>query len=266
MDANSPVKFQQVGDVFHVVLNRPDKRNALTRSMLQTLLATLRALPASTRLLVLSAHGSVFCAGMDLQEMALTAEQPNSAEVWNADAQLYREVVETLFLLPFPSLCVVQGPVLAGGVGLVLACDLVLGSTAASFALPEPKRGITAAIVLPLLRHRIGAGPAGYVLLSGSAVNSEDCSRFGLIHRLVSADQLASAQAELVSSVQSGAPLALQSTKRQLLAEATEKIRTEWDVAVRLSGEARGMPEAREGLQAFQERRSPNWVSQESNP
>ncbi|MDB5391265.1 MAG: Enoyl-CoA hydratase/isomerase [Planctomycetaceae bacterium] len=261
MEPNAALEIVRRGDVVQIVLNRSDKRNALTRSMLESLLNVLQNLPATTRLLVLAAQGSVFCAGMDLQEMAATAELPDAANIWKSDARLYREVVQTLFLLPFPSLCVVQGPVLAGGVGLVLACDLVLGSTAASFALPEPKRGITASIVLPLLKYRIGAGPAGFLLLSGQAVNSEDSTRLGLIHRLVLSEQLASSQAELESSVRSGAPRAVQETKRQLLAAIPDEIRREWDLAVTLSGEIRGLPEAREGLQAFLEHRVPNWIS-----
>lgn len=251
---------RQHGDVIHVVLDRPGKRNALTRSLLGSLLTVLKTLPENTRLLVLSANGPVFCAGMDLQEMAATSGLPNAEEIWKSDAELYREVVETLFLLPFPSLCVVQGPALAGGVGLVLACDLVLGSDAVSFALPEPKRGITASIVLPLLKHRVGAGPSGFLLLSGTAFDAADAARVGLIHRLASAEQLAKSQVELITSILTGAPLAMRATKRQLLSRVADQIRQEWDVAVTHSAEARALPEAQEGLHAFLESRSPDWV------
>jgi methylglutaconyl-CoA hydratase len=259
MPTSSLVTVERSSDVVQIALNRPDKRNALTRLMLEDLLTVLRSLPAATRLVVLSAQGPVFCAGMDLQEMAATAELPDRLDVWTADAKLYRDVLETLFLLPCPSLCVVQGPVLAGGVGLVLACDLVLGSESTSFALPEPKRGIVASIVLPLLRYRIGSGRAGYLLLSGVVANAGDAVSWGLMHRLVTADRLAEVNAELISSVKSGAPLAMQETKRQLLSGVTDQIRQEWDIAERQSAEARSLPEAQEGMQAFLEHRAPAW-------
>jgi methylglutaconyl-CoA hydratase len=260
MPSNSFLNVVQSADVVQIVLNRPDKRNALTRSMLEDLLAVLQSLPASTRLLVLSAHGAVFCAGMDLQEMAATADLPNCLEVWKSDAKLYRDVVETLFFLPFPTLAVVQGPVLAGGVGLVLGCDLVLASEAASFALPEPRRGIVASIVLPLLRYRIGAGPAGYLLLSGASVAADESVRLRLVHRLVAAERLSDVRQELTLSVQSGAPFAMRETKRQLLSGIADQIRQEWNLAESLSGEARALPEAREGLRSFLEHRTPDWA------
>lgn len=259
MPASTLVTVEKSADLVRITLSRPDKRNALTRLMLEELLTVLRTLPTSTRVLVLSAEGAVFCAGMDLQEMSATADLPDRLDVWRADAKLYRDVVEALFLLPWPSLCVVQGPVLAGGVGLVLACDLVVGSESASFALPESKRGIVASIVLPLLRHRIGVGRAGYLLLSGVATKADVAVSWGLVHRLVPADRIAEVQAELISSIQSGAPLAMQETKRQLLSGVADQIRQEWDIAERQSAEARSLPEAQEGLRAFLEHRAPAW-------
>jgi len=247
--------------IVEIAVNRPAKRNALTRSLLADFLAALKSIPDETRLVILSSRGAVFCAGMDLREMEQAAAESNPAEIWKQDAQLYRDVVETLFCLACPTLCLVQGPVLAGGVGLVLACDLVVAAESARFELPEPKRGITASIVLPLLRYRVGNGPAGFFLLSGLHLSAQDAMRFGLVHRMVPDAQLDSVRDELSDSIRQCAPLALQSTKRQLNQQFVATLRQEWDVAMKISAEARGLPEAREGLQAFLEHRLPNWVS-----
>lgn len=252
------------GDVIEVVLNRPSKRNALTRAMLKDFLSTLQNLPAGVRMLVLSAAGPAFCAGMDLQEMQVAAEQPDATEIWKQDSQLYREVLETLFSLPFPTVCQVHGPVFAGGVGLVLACDIVLATEGASFSLPEPKRGITASIVLPFLRYRIGAGPAGFMLLSGLTASVEEAARWGLVHQLIASDNLKQKRQDLLQAIRSGAPQALAETKRQLQGEFQHRLQSELDAATLLSAAARGLPEAREGLQAFLERRSPSWASDQS--
>lgn len=248
------------GPVVRIVLNRPDKRNALTRAMLAELLPVLQCLAADTRLVVIAANGPAFCAGMDLQEMEATARLPDCNEVWQRDADLYRQVVEALFLVSCPTLCVVQGPVFAGGVGLVLACDLVVAAASASFALPEPKRGITASMVSPLLVHRLGAGPAGWLLLSGQALSAQDAARFGMIHRLVEGKTLHADVTALIATLLAGAPNALRVTKQQLQQSAAPRLRAEWDRAAQLSATSRAQPEAREGLQAFLEKRSPQWV------
>lgn len=248
------------GDVIHITLNRPAKRNALTRSMLNELLKDLHSLPSGTRLIVLRATGSVFCAGMDLQEMQATAALPNAVEVWQQDAELYRQVLETLTFAPCPTLCVVQGPALAGGVGLVLACDMVLATEPASFSLPEPKRGIIAAMILPLLVHRIGQGPASWLLLSGQTHFLDDARRSGLIHQTATSATIESDLSAAIAAVLTGAPGALSATKQQLLKPIVERLRSDWESAAQVSAAARTQLEAREGLQAFLERRTPNWV------
>lgn len=258
--SQSVLEILNSGGVLRVTLNRPDKRNALTRGILSELLQALNSLTPETRLLVLSANGPVFCAGMDLQEMQATATLPNAAEVWQQDSDLYRQVVESLFIAPCPTLCVVQGPVLAGGVGLVLACDLVVATESASFALPEPKRGITASMVSPLLVHRIGAGPASWLLLSGRTVSAADGARCGLIHEVFGTATLQQDVTALVETILSGAPGALRVTKQQLLEQAASELRAAWDQAAKLSATSRAQPEAREGLQAFLEKRKPNWM------
>ena len=129
--------------VARLVLNRPDRRNALTRELISGLLAAVEQVKndPSARMLVLAAEGPVFCAGMDLEEMRARAADPNATAEWAEDARLFRELLVAIFKLPLPTLAVVQGPALAGGCGLVLACDLVIASSSAFFSLPEPQRG-----------------------------------------------------------------------------------------------------------------------------
>jgi methylglutaconyl-CoA hydratase len=167
-------KLETTGGVARLTLCRPQKRNALTRGLLAELQAGVNAAAAdeTVRVLLLEAEGPVFCAGMDLGEMQDRAGRDDARELWQEDTLVYRRLVESLFRLPVPTIAVVQGPVLAGGVGLVLACDVVLAAESAFFALPEPKRGITAAVVTPLLTYRIGPGGAGYLLLSGRNVSA----------------------------------------------------------------------------------------------
>ena len=141
---------------------------------------------------MLSANGPAFCAGMDLDEMQGRADAPNADDEWDKDASDYRDLLVAILKLDVPTLAVVQGPAIAGGFGLVLACDLVLASSAARFALPEPKRGISPAVVSPLLIYRIGVGPATPLLLAGQVLTAEAAFRVGLCHIGIAAGEAGS--------------------------------------------------------------------------
>jgi methylglutaconyl-CoA hydratase len=246
--------------VVRLTLNRADKRNALTREMLADLHAKLieaAGMPA-LRCLVLAAAGPVFCSGMDLAQMQQASSGNAARQLAHADSQLYHNVLAAILEFPAPAIALVQGPVLAGGVGLVVACDLVLAADAATFALPEPKRGITASIVTPLLAHRVGVSAASWLLLSGAGIDSARAREVGLCHEVVAAAGLETACDRLILSILSCAPGALANSKRQILACHT-KVIDQLKQAVLDSAQARQTPEAREGLAAFLEKRPPAW-------
>ena len=247
--------------VVQLTLNRSQKRNALTREMLAELLERLTEIAAlaDVRCVVLAANGPVFCAGMDLAQMQETAALPEAAQVWRGDTQLYHDVVLALFQLPVPTLAVVQGGAIAGGLGLVLACDLVLAADTALFSLPEPKRGITAAIVTPLLAHRTGPAGAALLLLSAAAIDARRAQQLGICQTVVDPAGLDAAADELVQSVLAGAPGALAITKRQLRSSTAGGLAAQLAQAAEVSAQARETLEAREGLAAFLEKRPPAW-------
>jgi methylglutaconyl-CoA hydratase len=247
--------------VARLTLNRPDKRNALTRELLAELSARLREIAARSdvRCVVLGANGPWFCAGMDLAQMQETATRPDAKKVWHADTQLYLGTVMALFDLPMPTVAVVQGGALAGGLGLVLACDLAVAVEGATLALPEPKRGITAAIVTPLLVHRVGTAAAAWLLLSGESVDARRAREIGLCQVVAQGDQLEKEVDDLVRSILSGAPGALTTSKRQLRVCTAGALKEQLMKAAAVSAQARETPEAREGLAAFLEKRPPAW-------
>src|SRR5437868_12347258 len=162
-----------------IILNRPDRRNALTRQLIADLMQALDDLrrERGVRAVVLSGSGPAFCAGMDLNEMQATASAENAQQLWHDDAVAYRDLLEEMLRLPKPIIAAVGGPAVAGGAGLVLACDIVLASPEAKFGLPEPKRGIVAGLVAPLLAFRLGAGHASYLLMSAQLIAAEEALR-----------------------------------------------------------------------------------------
>jgi methylglutaconyl-CoA hydratase len=251
--------------VGRIVLDRPEKRNALTRAFIEQLLAAVETLRANDelRLLVLSSTGPVFCAGMDLGEMRERAASDQPQEEWSEDSRILTELFSTLYQLPVPTLAVVQGPAIAGGMGLVLACDLVLASEQAVFALPEPVRGITAAIVTPLLIHRVGMGPATQLLLSGTRWSADRAMTAGLCLDVAIADNLATRATQAEKDILQGAQSALAITKRHIATCAGEmgadELVAKLKASTTISAEARQTADAQEGLDAFLEKRKPNW-------
>jgi methylglutaconyl-CoA hydratase len=255
------VKLAIENGVAEVTLNRPAKRNALSRELIAQLtsaVASVRSAP-SARLLVLSAAGTSFCAGMDLDEMQLRASQPNSREEWEKDSRGLRDLLVAILQLDVPTLAVVEGPAIAGGFGLVLAFDIVLASTAARFAMPETIRGISPAIVSPLLIYRIGPGAATPILLTGRMVDAQEAHRLGISQFLADAESVAAKRREIVNSILAGAPGALAVTKKLVRSFAMSTLLEQLEAGRKVSAAARDTSEAREGIAAFQEKRPTNW-------
>lgn len=260
---SSPIVTYEVrGPAALVTLNRPQKRNALSHALIDALEEALRQAvdDPTARLVVLAGAGPVFCAGMDLTEMLEAGDDADSEKRWLADARRYRDLLMQIYNLPKPTLAAVDGPALAGGAGLVLACDMAVGSDRATFGLPEVRRGIVAAIVAPFLVMRTAAGAASQLLLTGETIPAADAQRLGIFSEVVPHDKLAGRVAEIGDSVARCAPGALAETKRVLHDIAGDRLAEQLDAAARISAAARGSDEATEGLRAFLEKREPRWA------
>jgi methylglutaconyl-CoA hydratase len=244
-----------------IILNRPEKRNALTRAMLDRLAETLSDLHLERRVraIVLTGAGTAFSAGMDLAEMQETAKQERPHDQWQTDAEQYRDLLEAMLRFPKPLIAAVNGPCLAGGAGLMLACDIVVAAETATFGLPEPLRGITAGVVSPLLHFRVGGGHAGRLLLTAQSINAAEAHRIGLFHEVVHPDHLWPRATELAGQCAACAPEALQLTKRMLNETIGEQLFTLLSAGAAASAAARTTEAAAEGLAAFLEKRKPQW-------
>jgi len=244
-----------------IILNRPEKRNALTRALLADLRQAFDDLHQEKRVraVILTGAGTAFCAGMDLDEMRETSRQPRPHEQWREDAIAYQDLVEQMLRFPRPIIAAVNGPAVAGGAGLVLACDIVIASAGAAFGLPEPKRGIVAGIVSPLLAFRVGGGQAARLLLTAATIDANEAHRLGLFHELIDEDRLWARAVELAGQCAQSAPQALQLTKRMLNETIGESLFGQLTSGAAVSATARTTEAATEGLNAFLEKREPRW-------
>ncbi len=244
-----------------IMLNRPHKRNALSRELLADLQQAFEDLhmERSVRAVILTGAGSTFCAGMDLQQMLGTSKQPNALQMWHEDAVQYKELIETMLRFPKPIIAAVNGPAVAGGAGLVLASDIVIAAPEAKFGLPEPRRGLVAGLVSPLLVFRIGAGFAANLLLTGELISAEEAHRVHLYHELVSSDLIWARAHEIATICAKSAPESVLLTKRMINETIGEHLGVLLAAGAAASATARTTEAAAEGLAAFLDKREPHW-------
>src|SRR5262249_15376833 len=140
-----------------------------------------------------------------------------------------------------------------------LASDLVVATATARFGMPEPRRGIVAGIVAPLLAFRAGGGTAARLLLTSSLVDAEQALQLGIYHELIDEPRLWARCVQLGDECAAGAPEAIQLTKRLLYETIGEQLSTQLSVGAAISATARTTEAAQEGLAAFLEKRDPEW-------
>ncbi len=244
-----------------IIIDRPEKRNALTRQLMAELRQAFDDLHLEKRVraVVLTGAGTAFCAGMDLEEMRETSQLPKPHEQWRDDALAYQELLEQMLRFPKPIIAAVNGPAVAGGAGLVLACDIVVAAESAKFGLPEPLRGIVAGLVSPLLAFRIGGGQAARLLLTAATIDAVEAHRLGLFHELIDADRVWARAVEIAGQCAKSAPQALQLTKRMLNETIGESLFGFLTSGAAVSATARTTEAATEGLSAFLQKREPKW-------
>jgi methylglutaconyl-CoA hydratase len=241
-------------------INRADKRNALSRALIAALTnAFLRARDDSAaRCVILTGAGSVFCAGMDLAELAESVQDRTKSEgVWD-DALKLATLYDLIYTLPKPTIAAVNGSAVAGGAGLVTVCDLAVSVPEAKFGYPEVRRGLVAAMVMPHLLRHVGERTARYLLLTGELISAEEACRSGLINAVEPGAQMLERAAAWAKSLAEGGPKVLAQTKALLHTFSRQALSVE--EAARASAAPRLTDECRQGLQAFFEKRPAPWV------
>jgi methylglutaconyl-CoA hydratase len=245
-----------------ITLNRPDKRNALSRALIAALTDAVRraADDPQARCVVLTGAGAVFCAGMDLAELQESVEAKGTeAPVWD-DALKLATLYDLIYALPKPTIAAVNGPAVAGGAGLVTACDLALAALEARFGYPEVRRGLVAAMVMPHLLRHVGERTARYLLLTGELIDAYEAQRAGLINAAVPAAEVMPKALAWAHDCAQGGPQALAKTKELLRQFSRQALSVE--EASRASAAPRLGEECRQGLEAFFARRPAPWASQ----
>ena len=242
-------------------LNRPDTHNAFDEVMILELTEALLAAgaDASVRVVVLRGAGKSFCAGGDLgwmQRMARFSDSEN-----RADAAALARMLRTLDRCPKPTLAVVQGSAMGGGVGLVAASDIAIASNTAVFALSEARLGLVPATISPYVMEAIGARACRRFFLTGERFDATEAHRLGLVHEICADEDVEGRAAAAIEALLASAPGAQAASKDLIRQVANSPLDAGLiDLTAATIARIRSGNEAREGITAFFAKRKPNWV------
>jgi methylglutaconyl-CoA hydratase len=240
--------------VARLVMNRPEKRNALDDALISELKAALREADAdpATRVITLAGAAPDFCAGADLAALREIADAPVMEQLADVDA------LAELFLLVRglrnPVVALVRGRALAGGCGLATACDLVLAARGATFGYPEVRVGFVPAMVMAILRRNVPEKRAFELVTGGAAVGAEEAERIGLVNRVFADDEFEAEAESYVRELAGRSASAVRLCKRLLYLQDGMGFEAALRAGADLNVIARMTDDTRAGIARFLER------------
>ncbi len=247
--------------VVELRLNRPEVRNAFSAAMIRELHEAARMLAErkDIRVVVLRGEGKVFSAGADLNWMRASLDA--TAQENEQDALRLAEMLDALDQLPQFLLGRVQGAALGGGMGLVAVCDLVVAAENARFGFTEVRLGLIPATISPFVIRKMGVGQARRYFQTGELFGAHEAKNLGLVHEVVPEEALDATVDALIQRVLENAPQAVQEAKKLARWYTAGDRRRQMEETARWLARIRVQEEAREGIRAFLEKRSPRWKS-----
>ena len=254
------VIYEQEGNICHIRLNRPEKRNALSPELIEDLKTAFSKAgnDTETKVIILTGEGSAFCAGADLEYLKTLQNFGYKENL--ADSTQLKELFYLIYSIPKPVIAAVNGHALAGGCGLTTVCDFVFTVPEAKFGYTEVKIGFIPAVVMYFLLHKIGESRTKELLLSGRLIDAEEALRIGMVHRIVQADQLEKMTTAFAQTlVEDNSSEAMVITKNMLHAVKHMSLQEALDYAAEMNARARLTSDCKKGITAFLEKKKPEW-------
>jgi len=238
-----------------ITLNRPERRNALTVELLTELCAAIKVASdePQKRVVILCGAGAAFCTGLDLKE---AADQTKA----HATAEMVANTLIAIGQTHLVTIAAVHGAAVAGGAGIMSACDFVVAAHGTKIGYPEVRRGLVAGLVMTFLRRQVGERNMRELLLGSELIDAERAKEIGLVNRVVARNDLMTEALKFAGSVLQGAPGAVAQTKQLIEELWWRSVKQDVDLALKYHLQARESNEAREGIAAFNEKRKPKWV------
>lgn len=246
-----------------VLLNRPDKRNALNAQVIEELADCWETLSKNpeVRLVLIRGAGKAFSAGADIEWMRAGADYTQSEN--EEDAYAMAEMLRRLYGLPQVTVAMVQGAAMAGACGLVAASDIAVAVRGAKFGFTEVRLGIIPATISPYIIDAIGPRQARALFVTGEVFEADFAQQIGLIHHVAADETAMEAIAEnIANTVFGNSPAAIADAKDLIQSVTGREIDKDLShmTAKRLA-HVRATTQGKEGLAAFLEKRKPNWTT-----
>jgi len=247
--------------VAQVRLNNPDKHNAFDDQMIGQLTEAFIAIADNynVRAMVLGSEGKSFSAGADLEWMKRMASYSYDENL--RDASALTLMLKTLNEIPQPTIARIQGPAFGGAVGLVSCCDMAVAASAGSFSLSEVKIGLVPATISPYVIAAIGQRAARRYFVTAERFDAHRALQLGLVNEVVDAEQLDQEIDRLINTLLANGPEAVTGAKQLVFDVAGKPIDQQLiDATCETIAAIRVSEQGQEGLQAFLERRKPQWI------
>lgn len=243
-----------------IILNRPDRHNALTPELILELEQALDEISAMDELLfvVLSGNGRSFCAGADLHWFSGSDER--SLEENTAQNKMLADVLLKLFKLPQITIAMVHGNVFCGGIGVMAACDFVLANPSTRFMFSEVKHGLLPATILPFVGQRLSVQYLRKWILTADMFYAAEAFQAGLVDLLPIEGQMETTLREFMASFEAGSPASLRKAKELINQFSSGEIDIHaTEVTSNILAEVLLSPHGQEGIHAFLDKRKPEW-------
>lgn len=255
------ILYNEDDNIATVTLNRPEKKNAIDNVMIDELIDIFEQLELKDeiRVITITGSGDTFCSGADLNWLSEVKDFSYK--------QNYAESLKLIKLLKLihehykPVICKVNGPAVGGGVGIILASDIVIASDTSFFGLSEVAIGIIPAAIIPFLMSRMSEAKAREYLITGIRINSKEAQRLNLINYSVNESELDEFTNQIVKRIKNNGMIAVSKVKEMVNNfSATNLNEDNMEYIANIIAKLRTSEEGREGISAFLEKRKPNWV------
>ena len=247
--------------IARITMNRPELRNAFNEALIGGICDVIGRFQSdpNVRAIVLTGAGKAFSAGADLNMMKRAAGF--TAAENKDDARRLAHMLHSIYTMPKPTIALVNGPAMGGGLGLIAACDIAIGVDSAFFALTEVRLGLIPAVISPFVIEAIGVREARRFFLTGERFDAATAKELGLLHMVTPANEIDAALDGVIENLLACGPSA--QTEAKLLIDAVANTPIDHkildDTADRIA-RLRTSKEGKEGIISFLEKRKPNWT------
>ncbi|MFD1694016.1 enoyl-CoA hydratase [Roseibium aestuarii] len=248
--------------VYRIVMQRPERMNALSRPMMAALSAELTraAEDPAIRVVLIGAEGKVFCAGHDLKELtAARAEADGGKATYQAIMKQCADLMQQIVRCPKPVIAVVTGVATAAGCQLVASCDLALATDTATFCTPGVNIGLFCSTPMVALSRNASPKQAMEMLLTGESIDASTAKDFGLINRIIPRDYLEQVVQKYAEAIASKSAHTLKIGKEAFYRQIEMPLDKAYDYAAGVMVENMMARDAEEGISAFLKKRKPEW-------